>query len=265
MSLTYRSLLHAVASLRGPLDAIEPTAPAVRYRAVTGRGRPQLADCYVPREPTGASVVLVHGGAFVFGSRRMKPVRFVASQLCGAGIAVCAIDYRLIFRGGRLVEALDDVSAAVAFWQERSVWLGLDPARISIAGFSAGATLAMLAASREPGISRVVGCFGLYDVDHLRGRVAELLPRLLLRSPHRPHWEERLPARASHSPAPTLLLHGTGDGVVPVEQSQRLASAREARGFPTKLVIYPDAPHGFFNVPSAARDEGVREIIEFVR
>jgi hypothetical protein len=29
-------------------------------------------------------------------------------------------------------------------------------------------------------------------------------------------------------------------------------------------VIYPDAPHGFFNVPSAARDEGVREIIEFV-
>jgi hypothetical protein len=29
--------------------------------------------------------------------------------------------------------------------------------------------------------------------------------------------------------------------------------------------VYPDAPHGFFNVPSTARDEGVREIIEYVR
>jgi len=261
----YRSLAHAVASLRGPVvDPIEPTAPSVPYRDTPLLGIPPLADVYIPPRPSGASAVIVHGGAFVIGSRRMKPVRYLAARLAEAGVAVCAIEYRMIFRGGGLAEALDDVHAALSFWRDRVDRLHLDPARISIIGMSAGGTLALLAAGRDPQIARVVGCFGLYDVDHLRGP-AELLPRLLFKTRERAHWDERMPARGEHSRAPTLLLHGDGDGIVPVAQSQRLAASREALGLPTRLVVYPGAPHGFFNVPSRARDEGVREIIEHVR
>lgn len=265
MKINLSSLRHAYKSLRHPVaDPIEPTEVGVRYLTVPRPGVPPLADIYVPAQPTGASAILVHGGAFVIGSRQVKPVRFLASRLCSAGVSVCAVDYRLIFRGGALNEGLDDVRAAFGFWRGRVPELGLDPARISLVGLSAGATLAMLAATRETELARVVGCFGLYDLDHLRGRLAEVLPRLLFRTPDRTQWKQ-LPVHTGHPAIPTLLMHGDDDGVVPVEQSRRLAAAREALGLPTRLVVYEGAPHGFFNVPSHARDEGVREIIEHVR
>jgi acetyl esterase/lipase len=235
-----------------------------------------LADIYVPPRPHGASAVLIHGGGFVIGSRRMKPMRYLTAKLVDAGIAVCAIDYRMIFRGGRIDEATADVRDAFAFWVRRSQSLGLDPERISLVGLSAGATLAMLAASqiddvpsRKPtgsnatigGLASVVACFGLYDAAHLRGP-GELLPRLLFASADRNTW--RLPHTAPQPSAPTLLLHGTDDGLVPVQQARRLAAHRESLGLPTKLVVYEGAPHGFFNLPVPAAAAATTEIIEHV-
>jgi len=266
---TYRALAGALWSLRGEPagTALAPTEPAVRYRPGPSRGIAPLADVYVPARATGASAVLVHGGAFVIGSRRMKPVRFLAARLAEAGVAVCAIDYRLIFRGGRLDEAIADVCDAVAFWRRRAPDHALDPDAISLVGLSAGASLALLAAARPEaaGVHRVAACFGLYEMDELRGRVAPLLPRLLLDTHDRGAWRDRSPRGAAQPAAPTLLLHGDADGLVPVEQARRLAAHREALGLPTRLVIYPDAPHGFFNQRgSAAAEAGVRELVAHV-
>ena len=106
----YDVLRQAIGSLRGEFDIdVPPTEPDVRYRAHVAPGIEPHADIYVPATCSGASVVLVHGGAFVIGSRRGKPIRYLASRLYAAGIAVCAIDYRLIFRGGRIDEAVTDV------------------------------------------------------------------------------------------------------------------------------------------------------------
>ena len=263
MTLRYGAVLQAVASLRGPVaDEIAPTHRDVAYRAQALRGIPPNADVYVPAHPTGASAILVHGGAFVIGSRRMKPTRLLASRLCAAGIAVCTIDYRLIFRGGRLTESVADVRAAVAFWHAHAPTLGLDPDAVTLVGSSAGATLAYLAASAEAGrIARVACCFGLYELDHLRGPLATLLPRLLFRTGDRATWHAHSPAGVAQPAAPTLLLHGDDDGLVPVDQARKLAARREALGLPTRLVIYPGAPHGFFNQPGPAADAGIQELI----
>ena len=51
---------------------------------------------------------------------------------------------------------------------------------------------------------------------------------------------------------------------MPVDQARRLAARREAQGLPTRLVIYPGAPHGFFNQPGPVADAGVRELIAHV-
>lgn len=265
--LRYGAIVQAIGSLRGEFDQeVAPTEADVRYRAHAAPGIEPHADIYVPGNATGTSVVLVHGGAFVIGSRRGKPIRYLASRLHAAGIAVCAIDYRLIFRGGRIDEAVTDVGDAIAYWRNRTTELGLDPARMSVLGLSAGATLSLLAAAQPQivPIARMACCFGLYDVEHLRGRLAELLPRLLFRTTDRAAWLDRSPLRAGHPAMPTLLLHGSADGLVPVEQARRLAERREQLGLPTRLVIYDGAPHGFFNQPSTARDEGLREIVEFV-
>ena len=188
-----------------------------------------------------------------------------ASRLCAAGIAVCAIDYRMIFRGGRLTEAVADVRAAVAFWHAHASTLGLDRDEVSVIGSSAGATLAYLAASAEPGrIARLACCFGLYELDHLRGPLATLVPRLLFRTGDRTAWHARSPAGVAQPVAPTLLLHGDDDGLVPAEQARRLAARREAQGLPTRLVLYPGAPPGFFNLPGPVADAGTRELIAHV-
>lgn len=246
--------------------AIEPAATGVRYRARSARGIAPLADLYLPTDPIGASVVLVHGGGFVIGSRTMKPMRFLAARLTRARISVCAIDYRMIFRGGRLAEALDDVVAAHEFWGERVAGYGLDPARVSMVGLSAGGTLAMLAAARAAGgtVHRLVSCFGLYELDRLQGP-ASVLPRLLFGTSDRRDWRMRSPRHAQPPRTPTLLLHGADDRLVPVEQARRLAAGREELGLPTKLVVYPGAPHGFFNiVGSLAAAEATGELIAHV-
>lgn len=262
MTLRYGSVLRSLRSLRGDpgLPAVQPTHAAVRYRAAGQGGIAPLADLYVPAHATRASVVLVHGGGFVIGSRRMKPMRYLAAQLYAAGISVCAIDYRMIFRGGRLDEAVDDVHAACAFWSARAP----DPRAISIVGLSAGGTLALLAAANGADVAGLVCCFGLYDVGHLRGPAA-LLPRLLFRTSDRAAWTARSPRFVTQPAIPTLLLHGSDDGLVPVDQARSLAAHREALGLPTRLVIYDGAPHGFFNVPVPAAAAGAQEIIEAVR
>lgn len=266
-ALGYAGVLRSLRSLRGePTEAIAPAATGVRYRAHASRGIEPLADLYLPANPSGASVVLVHGGGFVIGSRTMKPMRLLAARLSRARIAVCAIDYRMIFRGGRLAEALDDVAAAHEFWGERASGYGLDPARISMIGLSAGGTLAMLAAARAARgtLHRLASCFGLYEIDHLQGP-ASVLPRLLFGTADRAAWRTRSPGRANQPAIPTLLVHGDEDRLVPVEQARRLAARREELGLPTKLVVYPAAPHGFFNIAgSAAADAATSELIAHV-
>ncbi|MBA3457940.1 MAG: alpha/beta hydrolase [Deltaproteobacteria bacterium] len=246
--------------------AIAPAATGVRYRTRIARGIAPLADLYLPTDPNGASVVLVHGGGFVVGSRAMKPMRLLAARLSSARISVCAIDYRMIFRGGRLTEALDDVLAAHAFWGERVAGYGLDPARVSMIGLSAGGTLAILAAARAAAgtVHRLVSCFGLYELDQLQGP-ASMLPRLLFGTSDRYDWRMRSPHHAEPPRVPTLLLHGDDDRLVPVEQARRLAARREELGLPTKLVVYPGAPHGFFNVTAgAAASAATSELIAHV-
>jgi acetyl esterase/lipase len=264
MTLRYGAVITSLRSLRGrPATVdVQPTHAAEPYRQHARRGIAPLADIYIPDQPTGASVLLVHGGGFVLGSRRMKPMRFLAARLFASGIAVCAVDYRMIFRGGRLDESVEDVRDAIAFWSVRAAQLGLDARAISLVGLSAGATLGLLAAAggASSALAGLVCCFGLYEIEHLRGP-ATLLPRMLFRTADRAAWIERSPRYAAQPAIPTLLLHGSDDGLVPVEQAHRLAAHRESIGLPTRLVIYPGAPHGFFNVPVPAADAGVEEII----
>lgn len=267
MTLRYGAVVRSLRSLRGQnaITEVSPTHTAVRYRsAASRRGHiAPLADIYVPPSPTGASVVLVHGGGFVLGSRQMKPMRYLAAKLVGAGVSVFAIDYRMIFRGGRLDESTDDVRAACEYWLERAPQLGLDGRAVSIVGLSAGGTLALLAAGRVPELATLTCCFGLYEIDHLRGP-ATLLPRLLFATTDRAAWITRSPRHVSQPAMSTLLLHGTDDGLVPVEQAHRLAAHRESLGLATRLVIYEGAPHGFFNVPVPAADAAAREIVAHV-
>lgn len=261
LTATVRGLWEPRGEPHGKLPA--PSLVDVVYRE-SPAGR---MDVYLPppERRTGASVVLVHGGGFVIGSKGMTPLRFVASRLCAAGVVVAAPDYRLLFRGGGFDESLRDVRDAHAhFCQAWVPRLGLDPARVSFGGLSAGATLAYTAAAVTDGVHRLACVFGAYDLAELRGPSAAL-PRLLFRTADRSAWTARLPlGLARHPTAPTLLLHGSADALIPVKQAERLRARRDSAGLPTELVIFDGAPHGFFRVRCAWAEEGARRIVSFL-
>lgn len=224
-----------------------PHAEAQPFHLERRRGIAPLVDVYLPDTPgPHASVLIVHGGGFVVGSRRMKPVRYLATRLAEAGIAAAAIDYRMIFRGGRLPEALDDVTAAAAWWRDQSDAFALDRERMSIAGFSAGATLALLHASTQQYAS-IISFFGVYDFTYLSGAWAETMRRLLFRSADPQVWAAHSPLAHCHNPAPLMLVHGGADSLVPIAQARTLQARRAELGLPVHLLEYPDAPHGFLN------------------
>jgi len=267
------SLLRSIAknlwALSTPADfrSIKPTLRDIHYREASRRGIAPRADLYIPPGPgPHPSVVLIHGGAFLIGSKTMKPARYLTQVLVHAGFAVCSVDYRMIVRGGRLAESLEDVAVALEWWGTQTDKWNLDPARISMVGISAGATLTLLVAGRpeSKNIYRVASFFGAYDLAGLTGPIAQLLPRLLLKTTDREEWRRSSPLCAPSPPCPTLLIHGTADGLVPNQQAHSLAQRRTEAGLPTQMAIFEGAPHGFLCSRNAARESAADSLIAFL-
>jgi acetyl esterase/lipase len=86
------------------------------------------------------AILYFHGGGWVIGSLEGYdlPCRFFCAR---TGCTVVAVDYRLAPEH-RFPAAVDDAVAAFHWLAEQGSELGIDPARIVVAGDSAGGTLA---------------------------------------------------------------------------------------------------------------------------
>lgn len=124
----------------------------------------------------GAALLFIHGGGYIIGAAQMfhtTPARY-AREL---GIVVVSVDYRLApetpFPG-----PLEDCYAALRWIQEQADALGVDPARIAIAGESAGGGLAA----------------ALTQLAHDRGEVTPRFQLLLY-----PMLDDRTTLKADHA------------------------------------------------------------------
>jgi acetyl esterase/lipase len=259
------ALFIALAPARFPTRA--PTAPDVVYASGPRRGVPPLCDVYVPSGPgPHPSVVLVHGGGFVIGHRRMKPIRLLASRLSDRGYVVCSIDYRLLFRGGGLAEQVADVGDAARFWRSSLARFDCDPDRVSMVGLSAGASLMMLHAGQtELRYHRLVSIYGPASFDRVSGRRASLYLGWVMGTRDREVWKQRSPLTHATMDTPLLLIHGTADQLVPVAHAERLHAARLERGLPTELELVEGMPHGWLNDASLPQTEhAVKRVLRFL-
>jgi len=236
-----RSFLGAVAALG--FTPMPSRAAVTHTYAEPRRGvRPRI-DVVCPPEPRGA-VLLVHGGAFLLGSRQMPSMERCAAALCEEGLVALALDYRLVGRGGGFDASLDDVVVAMDWWRRRAAAHGADPDRLGLMGLSAGAALAAVAAA-EGGASAWVGFYGPYDFTRLPGTPLVQAPtRWLLGTDEPAELRRRSPLARCTSSAPALLFHGTRDRLVPIHHSHALVAARASAGLPTELVAV-DHRHGF--------------------
>jgi acetyl esterase/lipase len=204
---------------------------------------------------------------------------------------VCfAQNYRLAPRAPFPAQIVD-VKRCLAWIKQHAEEYGGDPDFVCITGGSAGGHLAALAAltgtdpELQPGFeaadTRVAACvpfYGVYDfLDRhgVRGRqtMAPFLERWVLRCPPgqaRAVWEAASPLARIHEDAPPfLVIHGTHDSLVFVEEARLFVQAlREKSKAPVVYLEVPGAQHAFdtfHSVRSAAAIQAVEGFLEFVR
>lgn len=249
------------AYLLGVLKLIErqpEVPPEIRFEpGVTyarAGGQELKLDLYFPPGHTSQDhrplLVLIHGGGWKSGQR--EDYRPYALKIAKAGYVVASLSYRLS-GVAKFPAQIRDVNAALQFLGDRSGEYGIDPERFVVMGGSAGGHLAMLAGhardeadyrpeadadlklmepegkapERKPYvIAAVFNFYGPSDLTTPFARSQPVVPELI-GGP----YEEKQAVYRSASPMfrissddpPSLVVHGTLDEIVPVEQSDKLA------------------------------------------
>lgn len=127
--------------------------PEFSTEKILGEGRRTLdVDVFRPiGQANGVAVILIHGGGWVGGHRSM--VYNYAKALAGRGFVAVAAEYRLL--GEALWPAqLDDIRDIIRWTKANANELAIDPTKIALQGFSAGAHLALLVGGTQPGSGR---------------------------------------------------------------------------------------------------------------
>lgn len=201
------------------------------------------ADVYVPRG-TGPfpAVLVIHGGSWI-GGKKAEMDRY-ARRLAKAGFVAVNIDYRLA-PGHAHPAQIEDCRAALHWLRAQAVRFAIDPERVGVMGYSAGAHLALL--------------LGLGDserpADRIKAIVAGSAPTDLRVYPKSPYVnsllggppEGREQAYADASPVthvspddpPVFIYHGRRDSLVEIGQAELLVSALQKAGVEVEFQVEP--------------------------
>ena len=145
-TLTPEDARRAYSASRAALAASPVEVEEVRELSIRGPAGPLRARLYRPGGAGSAQPGLVyfHGGGFIYGDLDTHDVvcRGIAQ---GTPCAVVSVDYRLAPEH-RFPAAVEDAFAATAWIAANGAALGIDPARLVVAGDSAGGNLAAVTA-----------------------------------------------------------------------------------------------------------------------
>ena len=149
-----------------------PPVAAARNLAVAGPSGLLRVRRYDPEGGGGgAAILFIHGGGCVLGDVETHDV--LCRTLChDTGASVFSLDYRLAPEHP-FPAAVEDSVAALSWLMHDAEQLGLDPARIAVAGDSAGGGLAAVALheTKDRLAARVRGQVLIYPALDLRGRL----------------------------------------------------------------------------------------------
>lgn len=110
------------------------------------------------------AVMWIHGGALIFGSRRLSREARVLASLLEAGFTVVSIDYRLAPET-KLPGIIEDVQDAWRWLHRQHSTLRIDASRIGVCGGSAGGYLTLMTGFRvKPRPKALVPFWGYGDI-----------------------------------------------------------------------------------------------------
>lgn len=199
-------------------------------------------DIYRPNKPNGVTLLVCSGG----GYRKLAsgPLGLgAADEFLKDGYTVCSLKYRLSPPSNDVVsDACGDGARALRLIRSRAAEWGIDPGRVGMMGFSAGANLILNLACRNEKGDPEAGD----PLERLSAR-----PDFMVLAALWPYQQPKLSDWALHSDLPpAMILHARDDRTAPIETAEAIAGAMQAKGVPVQLEVYEQGGHMAFNFPS---------------
>jgi uncharacterized protein len=217
------------------------------------RGQLYLPDNLSPPYP---AVILCHGVPSGIVDPADEGYPLLARTISEEGLAVYIFRFRGTGESQGNFDALGwtrDLQAGIdALYQQPFI----DKKRVSLVGFSAGATVSLFVAARDQRVASVAACAGPADFSSISESADPLVTINyfrkvgIIRDPDFPPSVEEwlngfrsvnaLKVITSISPRPVLLVHAVQDPVVPLSNSERLF---DAAGEPRQLIAIEGSEH----------------------
>lgn len=229
-----------------------------------GVSEQEKADLYLLNKGINPVVVFIHGGGWQSGDKSVY-AGYYAELYARAGFHVVSINYRLARHGDRATQwnaQLQDVQLAIRWLRQNAAVLRIDPTRIGAFGDSAGGQLALFLGSlatsasnlvpasdrsrlypaQSPKVSAVVDMFGPADLTRpdMYPQLASLAvfgSRPYAQAPYLYKIASPIFSLTRQS-APSCIVQGTTDTVVPMSQSVLLAGKLYQLGVPFKWLPF---------------------------
>jgi acetyl esterase/lipase len=251
------------------LVGAQETKPEVRQEqdVIFGKGGDVdlKLDLALPKDGDGPYpvVIFLHGGGWTRGDR--SEMKSTIETFARRGYVAVSPDYRLAPKD-RFPAQIEDCKAAVRWLRANAQQYKIDPDRIGVVGFSAGAHLACLLgltrkedglegkggnAEQSSAVQAVVSFFGPTDLtqpgfgkDVEKQSFVPLLGGAL--SEKKELYQKASPITyvGKHAP-PFLFFHGTNDHIVPLKQSELLAEKLKEAGVRAEMNALDGEGHGW--------------------
>ena len=231
-------------------------------------------DVIKPEKPNGYGVIFCVSGGFFSSHEAISPGYY--RELLSRGYTVFAVVHgsqpRFI-----IPEIEQDMHRAVRFIRHNAAQYGVNPDKLGITGGSAGGHLSLTMGTqggpgkadakdpvdRESSAVQAVACFypptdflnwskpdeDWMDFERTRQFEPAFGPKSKTRETRQELGKEISPINfiTSHM-APTLILHGDSDKLVPIYQAQMFEKKCKEAGAPFKLVVKEGADHGWAGI-----------------
>lgn len=196
-----------------------------------------------PAKDTGATVVVCPGGGYYILAMDLEGTE-VCAWLNSLGVTGVLLKYRVPGREGRerYAAALQDAQRAVGLVRQRAPELGLDPKRIGILGFSAGAHLS--AALDVSAGKRTYAAIDAADAVSCRPDFSVLIYPGGLENRGEGGGVRPEVAPAKGRTPPTFIAMAEDDPVR-VESALAYYLALKQAGVPAEMHLYPTGGHGY--------------------